>query len=168
MIEIVEEPITRLSEHIRIRAAYEGKDYDAVENPARWAQTWDLSNWGLLAAYIDQVRVAGCVIAFDTPGFEMLERSDIAVLWDLRVDPPHRRRGIATALFAATEGWALRRECTLLRIETQDVNPAACRLYERCGCTLVRSTPGAYTALPHETLLIWENRLYGPRSQSSR
>jgi hypothetical protein len=57
------------------------------------------------------------------------------------------------------ERWARARACTLLRVETQDVNPAACRLYERCGCTLVRSTPGAYRALPHETQLIWEKRL---------
>ena len=67
MIDIVEEPIARLREHARIRAAYEGKDYDAIEDPNRWAETWDLSKWGLLAAYMDQVRVGGCVLAFDTP-----------------------------------------------------------------------------------------------------
>ena len=159
MIQIIEEPIERLGDHVRISAAYDGKDYDAVENPARWAETWDLSNWGLLAAYIDQVRVGGGLIAFDTPGFEMLERPDMAVLWDLRVDPQYRRKGVATALFAAAERWAGERSCTLLRVETQDANPAACRLYERCGCTLVRSTPDAYPALPHETQLIWERRL---------
>jgi GNAT superfamily N-acetyltransferase len=159
MLTVVEEPIARLAEHIRIRAAYEGKDYDAIEDPNRWAETWDLSNWGLLAAYIDQVRAGGCVLAFDTPGFEMLDVPDMVVLWDIRIDAHHRRRGIATALFREAERWARARACTLLRVETQDVNPAACQLYERCGCTLVRAKPGAYPALPHETQLIWEKRL---------
>jgi GNAT superfamily N-acetyltransferase len=118
-----------------------------------------LSNWGLLAAYIDQVRVGGCLIAFDTPGFEMLDAPDLVVLWDIRVEEQHRGRGIATALFEAAERWARAHGCTRLRVETQDVNPAACRLYERCGCSLVRSTPGAYPELPHETQLIWEKRL---------
>jgi ribosomal protein S18 acetylase RimI-like enzyme len=166
--EIVEETIRRLRDHARISAAYEGKDYDAVEDPARWAETWDLSNWGLLAAYIDQVRIGGCVIAFDTPDFEMLDGPHTAVLWDLRVDPHHRRRGVATSLFAAAERWAGDRWCTLLRVETQDVNPAACRLYERCGCQLVRVRPGAYPTLPHETQLIWEKHIQGPRSHRSR
>jgi|SRR5436190_9271500 len=159
MIEIVEEPIARLPEHVRIRAAYEGKDYDAIEDPTRWSETWDLSKWGLLAAYIAQVRVGGCVLAFDTAGFEMLDRPDMVVLWDLRVDEHHRRRGVATALIGAAEHWARARACTLLRVETQDVNPAACALYERCGCRLVRSNRGAYPSLPHETQLIWEKRI---------
>ena len=96
---------------------------------------------------------------YDTPRFEMLDRRNLVVLWDLRVDAEHRRRGIGTALFGAAERWARARACTLLRVETQDVNPAACALYERCGCTLVRSTPGAYAMLPHETQLIWEKLL---------
>jgi GNAT superfamily N-acetyltransferase len=159
MLKIVEEPVSRLHEHTRIRAAYEGKDYDAIEDPTRWAQTLDLSNWGLLAAYLGEVRVGGCLLAFDTPGFEMLDAPEVVVLWDIRVDAQHRRSGIATALFRAAEHWARARACTLLRVETQDVNPGACQQYERCGCTLVRATPGAYPALPHETQLIWEKRL---------
>jgi GNAT superfamily N-acetyltransferase len=81
------------------------------------------------------------------------------VLWDVRVDPAHRRQGVATALFAAAERWAVARGCTTLRVETQDVNLAACRLYTGCGCTLARSTPGAYPMLPHETQLLFEKRL---------
>ena len=81
MIDIVEESIGRLGEHARIRAAYEGKDDDAIEDPNRWAQTWDLSNWGLLAAYVDQVRAGGCVLAFDTTAFEMLDRPYMVMLW---------------------------------------------------------------------------------------
>jgi GNAT superfamily N-acetyltransferase len=171
---VVEEPISRLVEHARISAAFETgrgiKDYDAVEDPARWAATWDLGNWALLVAYDGLVRVGGCVVAFDTPGFEMLEgRTDLAVLWDIRVDPPYRRRGVGTALFEAAGHWARARGCRTLRVETQDNNAAACRLYERCGCMLARVRPGAYPMLPAETQLIWELALdQGPRSQSSR
>ena len=51
------------------------KDYDAIpgQGPASWAARFDLSRWGLLAAYVDGARVGGAVIAFDTPGVQMLD-----------------------------------------------------------------------------------------------
>jgi hypothetical protein len=60
------------------------KNYDSIEAPSQWLR-FNTSNWGLLAAYRDQVRVGGAVMAFDTPGVDLLDRrSDLAVLWDIR------------------------------------------------------------------------------------
>jgi GNAT superfamily N-acetyltransferase len=90
----------------------------------------------------------------------MLEgRSDLAVLWDVRVAPPARGRGVAGALFRAAEDWARAQGCRELKVETQHVNIAACRLYARHGCRLAQVNPGAYAELPGELQLIWRKPL---------
>ena len=136
------------------------KDYDAIEPPAQWAERFDLRRWGLLGAHRDGIRVGGAVIAFDTPGVDMLEgRSDLAVLWDLRVAPGARRLGVGHALFAAGEEWARARGCTELKVETQNTNLPACRFYAAEGCDLREVNRGAYAALPEEIQLLWCKRL---------
>ncbi len=138
------------------------KDYDgfAGEGPAGWGQRFDLSNWGFLAARVQGRRVGGAAVAFDTPGVHMLEgRRDLAVLWDLRVAPEARGRGVGAALFHAAETWARARGCRELRVETQNVNVPACRFYARRGCILAEAVRGAYPTLPHEVQLIWRKEL---------
>jgi GNAT superfamily N-acetyltransferase len=134
------------------------KDYDASEGdePAYWASQWDLSNWGVLSAFVEGVRVGGCVVAHDTPGVNMLEgRKDLAVLWDLRVHPDRRGRGIGTRLFRAAEAWAGRRGCRVLKVETQNINVAACRFYAARGCVLGAINRYAYADYPDEVQLLW-------------
>jgi len=137
------------------------KDYDAVQSndPSSWPLRFDLTNWGLLGAYDGTRRIGGAVLAYDTPGFDLLSQEHDALLWDLRVTPDHRGRGVGTALFAAVESWARRRECHRLLVETQDSNPRACRFYAARGCTLVRITRGAYVDFPAETQLLWAKSL---------
>lgn len=138
------------------------KDYDAIpgEGPASLAVRFDLSRWGLIVARTDGRLVGGAVIAFDTPGVDMLRgRRDLAVLWDLRVAPEVRERGVGAALFRAAEAWAAARGCTALEVETQNINAAACRFYARMGCALVSIDRHAYPALPHEIQLIWRKEL---------
>ncbi|HEX2187374.1 MAG TPA: GNAT family N-acetyltransferase, partial [Longimicrobiaceae bacterium] len=116
------------------------KDYDAIpgEHPSRWPERFDVSGWGVFAARVEGRRVGGAVVAFDTPELEMLGgRRDLAVLWDVRVAPESRGRGIGAALFHAAEAWARARGCRRLWVETQNVNVAACRFYARQGCALV-------------------------------
>jgi GNAT superfamily N-acetyltransferase len=134
------------------------KDYDAVsgEGPTRWADTFDLSNWGMIGAYRDGARVGGAVLAFQTPYMYMLAgRRDVAMLWDLRVAPEHRGSGAGSALFLAAEVWAAERGAGWLKIETQNVNAPACRFYRKMGCTLGGFDRFAYPGLPHETQLLW-------------
>ncbi len=184
-VELREEPLTDIRRHVAIPSAYEfrtvlevlpqgegdrlherplahavRKDYDQLEDPMEWTARYDVTNWALIGAYRGDSRVGGAIVAFDTPGVVLLEgRSDLAVLWDLRVAPQARRRGVGSALFAAVEAWARRRNCRELKVETQNTNVAACRLYARGGCTLAQVNHGAYPDLADEVQLIWRKAL---------
>lgn len=185
-VDVAEEPIRNLAQHAEVPIAFtverilevslvDGglggfllsevavanpwiKDYDAVkgEGPTRWVKRFDVTNWGLIAAHEDDRRVGGAVVAFNTPGVNMLEgRSDLAVLWDIRVRPEARSTGTGTALFRAVETWARARGCRSLKIETQNINVPACRFYRRMGCTLGSIDRYGYAELPGEVRLIW-------------
>jgi ribosomal protein S18 acetylase RimI-like enzyme len=146
----------RLTER-RLAVPYE-KDYDQLEPPTRWARQWDLANWTILAAYEDEgnARLGGAILAHRTPGVHMLEgRDDLAVLWDIRVHPAVRRRGIGRQLFTAAVEVAQRRACRWLKIETQHTNVGACRFYARQGCQLRGIHPGVYAEFPEEVQLLW-------------
>lgn len=141
------------------------KDYDANagERPADWPRRFDVSNWGLLAARVEGRRVGGAVVAFRTPGLDMLEgREDLAVLWDIRVAPEARGRGVGGALFRAAEAWAGARGCRQLKVETQNINVPACRFYARQGCALIAVNRFAYPELPDEVQLLWSKTLADP------
>jgi GNAT superfamily N-acetyltransferase len=134
------------------------KDYDVLpaNHPTDWPRRFDVSRWALLSAWVLGRRAGGAVVAWRTPGMFMLDgRSDLALLWDLRVAPELRRRGIGAALFAATERWAAARGCRQLKIETQNVNVPACRFYAARGCELGAVRRFAYPDLPDETQLLW-------------
>jgi GNAT superfamily N-acetyltransferase len=141
------------------------KDYDAIEGegPARWAERFDVSNWGMIGAFQDGARIGGAVIAFRTADLRMLGgRDDVAVLWDIRVAPEQRGSGVGSALFRETERWAGDRGCGWLKIETQNVNTAACRFYHKMGCTLGGIERFAYPELPDEVQLLWWKALEAP------
>jgi ribosomal protein S18 acetylase RimI-like enzyme len=145
------------------------KDYDAIsgEGPTRWSDRFDTTNWALLCARRDGATAGGAVIAWRTPGVRMLEgRDDIAVLWDIRVAPAQRGAGVGSALFRAAESWAGARGCDWLKVETQNVNIAACRFYRKMGCALRAIDRFAYPELPDEVQLLWWKALEAepPRS----
>jgi GNAT superfamily N-acetyltransferase len=183
-LSITEEPLTTLEDYARVPIAFEVtrvydvqhdslgnpvlaervldvsyvKDYDArpEDRPTQWRARFDLSKWTLLVARDDGRRVGGAAVAFDTPGVDMLEgREDVAILWDLRVIPDARGRGVGAALFHAAESWARARGCRELRIETQNVNVPASSFYARQGCRLSAVRPGVYPTHPDEIQLIW-------------
>lgn len=134
------------------------KDYDAIAGaaPACWAERFDVSHWGLIGACRDGARVGGAVIAFRTAELRMLGgRDDVAVLWDIRVAPEQRGAGVGAALFQAAEEWARAQGCGWLKIETQNVNVAACRFYQKMGCTLGGIDRFAYPGPPGEVQLLW-------------
>jgi ribosomal protein S18 acetylase RimI-like enzyme len=117
---------------------------------------WDISNWGIFAAVLNDSIVGGCVVALRTPEVNMLEgRTDLAVLWDLRVHPDRKHCGIGTALFQAAKAFANNMGCRLLKIETQNVNVAACHFYNKQGCVLRGLNMSAYSDHPEETQLLW-------------
>jgi len=189
-VEIREEPSSALAEYARVPMAFEvselftlpaldvglggfplvaervglpyvkDHDSDPDHHPTAWPTRFDISRWGILAAWINGERAGGAVVAWDTPGLDMLGgRSDLAVLWDLRVAPTWRERGVGRALFRAAEAWALSDGARWIKIETQNINTVACRFYAREGCTLRAMNRFAYPALPEEAQLLWYKEL---------
>jgi len=141
------------------------KDYDACPDggPLDWPKQFDLANWAFWLARQGDQLVGAAAVAWNTSALQMLEnRSDLAVLWDIRVRDSSRRQGVATALFATAARWAQAHACHALRIETQNVNVPACRFYARMGCSLARIDRHAYAHIPqlaHETMLLWHRPL---------
>lgn len=138
------------------------KDYDLHPGgrPADWPKRFDVSRWTVLAAYRGAERVGGAIIISDDPAIDLLHDCPAcALLWDLRVAPNQRARGIGSALLRAAEHRARQRAARALRVETQQVNVAACRFYQRHGFELERVTHGAYADLPNEVQLLWHKTL---------
>lgn len=153
-IRLVEEPVAPYT-----------KDYDAIpgEGPASWPERFHTENWAVFAAYDGATRVGGAVVAWNAPGVDMLRgRDDLTVLWDIRIHPYWRGRGIGRSLFAEAVRWAVARGCVSLEIETQDINVPACRFYRCQGCTLKSLCIDAYPEAPGEAQLIWQLALPQP------
>ena len=138
------------------------KDYDDMgeERPVRWSKRWDLSNWVFFAAVDRGARIGGAVVARNTPGAHMLEgRTDLAVLWDIRVHPDHRRQGVGSDLFRRAAEWARASGCRYLKIEAQNINVRACKFYASQGCYLRGVHHGVYEDCPDEVQMLWFLRL---------
>jgi len=139
------------------------KDYDGQaqddDRPEGWARQFDVSRWGFFLAMEGKYVMGGAAVVVNSPEVHMLEnRSDLAVLWDIRVQPEQRKKGIGTALFQRAAEWARGQGCTQLKIETQNVNIPACRFYARQGCHLGGILRHGYVGTPevaHEAMLLW-------------
>lgn len=150
----------RLDERVQ-NPPYE-KDYDAIPDthPTDWPEHFDTSVWRLVSAWRGSVLVGGAVLVQGSPEIDMLEgRDDLAVLWDLRVAPTERRTGVGSALLHGIEELARARSCSELKVETQNINAAACRFYGSCGFVLTAVNEHEYPDLPEEIQLIWNKRL---------
>jgi GNAT superfamily N-acetyltransferase len=134
------------------------KDYDAIlgNHPNDWRHRPDIDNWRFLVAREDGQAIGRAAVIF--PRSENLlngDHCDLAVLWDIRVDPQNRRQGIGTALFTAALKMAAAHGCRSLKIETQNINVPACKFYSRQGCTLGAIDRFAYPDFSNEIQLLW-------------
>jgi GNAT superfamily N-acetyltransferase len=125
------------------------KDYDALGPPRLWLAEFNTANWGFFLAVEEDVPLGAAAVAWNTNGVNMLEgRHDMSVLWDIRVSPAQRRKGIGKALLAYAAEWSRQRGCAMMKIETQNVNIAACRFYASQGCVLGDIRRYAYRDVP--------------------
>jgi hypothetical protein len=62
---------------------------------------------------------------------------------------------VGSALFARAAAWAKAKGCQQLKIETQNVNVPACRLYAKRGCELGAIRRWAYPGQNDEVQLLW-------------
>jgi ribosomal protein S18 acetylase RimI-like enzyme len=134
------------------------KDYDAIpENrPMDWPTRFDTSTWQLFSAFDGDARVGGAMAIPYEIGREPNASTE---LWDLRVAPSVRGRGIGHLLFEAVAQWSRERHHPSLVIETQHTNVAACQLYRARGCVIQSITRQAYPSLPNETRIMWRRDL---------
>ena len=132
------------------------KDYDLDGGgPLDWSQQFDLGDWHVVLALEGERVVGGAASMPGTPGGGL---GDVATLWDIRVAPDSRRRGIGHALIEDARESARARGFAALLVETQNVNVGACRFYEHEGATLVAIDRLAYLGQPgvaHEVRLDW-------------
>lgn len=137
------------------------KDYDAHGGgPLDWPSRFDVSAWAIFLAREAGRPLGAAACGFREPDFTMLRgQDDVALLWDIRVAPEARGRGIGRRLLEKIERWAMDRGARWLEVETQDINVPACRFYERRGFELRYVNPAAYPELPAETQLLWHKPL---------
>lgn len=128
------------------------KDYDENETPYDWAKKWSTKNWGLFVAKKNKSEViAGITIALKTNGLNMLEgRTDLAVIWDIRVKPDYRNTGVGTLLFQKAIEFSKKGNCKTIKIETQNNNVNACRFYAKQNCYLGGIHANVYKEFPSE------------------
>lgn len=133
------------------------KHYDSVDdNPLTLMNKFNIENWKIVSAFEGNKLIGGAIIAYRTAGIHMLEdRSDLAVLWDIRVDDDYRGCGIGHKLLEHCIGWAKENDCTRLKIETQNINTKACKFYARQGAKLTNINKYKYKDNPDEIELIW-------------
>lgn len=103
--------------------------------------------------------VGSATIVWDTPAIHRLDgRKDLAVLWDLRVHPDYRGRGLGRSLFEQAARFAREMGLAQLKIETQNNNVAANRFYQAMGCRLGVFHRFAYAGIAgveDEVMLLW-------------
>jgi GNAT superfamily N-acetyltransferase len=135
------------------------KDYDTLGPPASWLAEFDVTNWAFFLAQEGKLPVGAAAVAWNTGGVNMLEgRSDLAVLWDIRVSPAYRHKGVGKKLFEHSAAWSKARGCAQMKIETQNINVNACRFYAAMGARLGDIRRFAYRhelSVAHEVQLNW-------------
>jgi len=145
-----------LESHPVARAYVKGYDALPRNHPLDWPSRFDVRRAHFLAAYLGARRVGGAVVIVDPADATRLgSEPSLALLWDLRVAPDVRRRGIGHALLTIAESHSRATLSHGLVVETQDVNVPACRFYAGAGYALTRITPSAYPTLPDEMQLVW-------------
>ena len=87
------------------------------------------------------------------------EDRDVFVLHTLTVDPDLSGRGIGCAFVQFYEDTAKALGCTVLRMDTNEKNAAARRLYARLGYREADIVPCAFNSIPNVRLVLLEKKL---------
>lgn len=89
----------------------------------------------------------------------LVEDSSVFVLHTLTVDPGLSGRGIGRAFVQFYEDTARELGCTVLRMDTNEKNAAARRLYAQLGYREADIVPCAFNSIPNVRLVLLEKQL---------
>ena len=115
----------RIGYSVRPVAPYVKRYGPEMYDAAAYIDRPDHAAW---LAYVEG-RIAGQVLVQE-------HWNRLAIVWDIAVEPPFRRLGVGRRLMEQAIGWARERGLPGVMLETQNINVAACRLYESCGFVL--------------------------------
>jgi ribosomal protein S18 acetylase RimI-like enzyme len=104
----------------------------------------------VFVAYLDGREAGVLQVSAHWTGFAQVD--------DLAVNHFARHKGAATALLSAAKTWATAQRLIGLRVETQNTNVPACRLYQACGFRLAGVDFMLYVGaadVAHEVALFW-------------
>ena len=87
------------------------------------------------------------------------EDRDVFVLHTLTVDPELSGRGIGRAFVRFYEETARKLGCTVLRMDTNEKNAAARRLYAQLGYREADIVPCAFNSIPNVRLVLLEKKV---------
>lgn len=107
-------------------------------------------------AKIDQSQMAQymeCEWEYKVPDCEVM------VLHTLAVDPNYARRGYGRALVAFYEQYALENQCHYLRMDTNEKNLPARKMYNDLGYTEVGIVEGVFNGIPGVHLVCLEKKV---------
>jgi ribosomal protein S18 acetylase RimI-like enzyme len=135
------------------------KDLGKEEIISELEDKFDISNWAFWMAFDGDKPVGAVTAASKTGNVEMLDgRDDMSVLWDIRVDDSYKNKGIGSKLFDIAVGWSKEKGYRQMKIECQNNNVPACRLYKKKGAVLCKIDEYAYykhEEFRDEVQLIW-------------
>lgn len=84
---------------------------------------------------------------------------EVCVLHTLTVDPGCSGRGVGSRFVEFYEKYALSRHCTVLRIDTNEINEAARKLYAKLGYREEDIVPCVFNGIPDVNLVLLEKKL---------
>lgn len=90
---------------------------------------------------------------------EETPEKEIMVLHTLVIDPDCTRRGFGREFVRFYEEYAEKNACTMLRMDTQDINVNARKLYQKLGYTEVDTVPCSFNGIADIRLVLLEKKI---------
>lgn len=148
----------------KVQSYMRWEEQDEEEGPKGWSRKYKVEDWGVFMAFKGSTPVGGIAIGADAPeGLKSpFEPEDTAMVWDIRVRPEERRRGVASVMFRRGAEWAREEGHRRLKLEVTSANVPMCKFCVKSGCELAAVHRLGYetTKFPNEAMLIWYYELW--------
>lgn len=131
------------------------KNYDRIQgnSPIEWISSLDLEQAVMFLVRISNRVAGGALLITDRQNNFNLTAS----LWDIRVSPESRRRGIGRSVISHILEYSRSLDCKMVKVETQNTNVNACKFYADSGFYLGTIERFSYSQpeLINEYRLLW-------------